>query len=91
MESESESQWRPIFENWPVGLPRQGVLTTTFQESIPFADFRFSNGLLLVERDRPDSLGARKVMLPYSLIAALKLTDTGELSRYQVMGFDRNG
>ncbi len=88
---ETAAEWRGIFENWPAGLPRQGLLTTTFQESIPFADFRYSEGLLLVERDRPDSLGARKVMLSFSAIAALKLSDPGELSRYQVMGFDRQG
>jgi hypothetical protein len=88
---DTATHWRVIFENWPAGLPRQGLLTTTFQETIPFNDFRFSEGLLLVERDRPDSLGARKVMLPFSTIVALKLSDTGELSRYQIMGFDRQG
>lgn len=89
--AEVAGEWHALFEGWPAGLPRQGLLTTTHQESVPFADFRYTNGLLIVERDRPDALGARKVIIPFGTIASLKLSDPGELSRYQVLGFSRMG
>jgi hypothetical protein len=82
------SEWRALFEQWPATLPRQGILVTAFQETIPFIEFRISAGLLLVERDRPDSHGGRKVMLPFESIAAIKLNDPGDLSKYQALGFD---
>ena len=79
--------WRSLFENWPEAIPREGQLVTTFQEVIPFRDFRISGGILLLERDKPDSIGARKVMIGYDAIAAVKLTSTLELERFQVLGF----
>lgn len=82
----SES-WRALFENWPGAMPREGLLVTTFQEQIPFRDFLISGGILLVERDKPDSAGARKVMVAYEAISAVKLTTPMELARFQVMGF----
>jgi len=83
----SAEAWRALFENWPEPMPRQGLLVTNFQEQIPFVNFLISGDILLLERDRPDSSGARKVMLSYSTISALKMTSTLELARYQVMGF----
>ena len=84
--STSES-WRSLFENWPESITRQGIVVTDFGESIPFADFMLSGGILLLERDKPDSSGARKVMVSYDAISAVKLMHTIELARYQVMGF----
>ena len=82
----SES-WRALFENWPSVIPREGLLVTTFQDQIPFRDFLVSGGVLLVERDKPDSMGARKVMIAYEAISAVKLSTPMELARFQVMGF----
>ncbi len=82
------TEWRALFEQWPTTLPRQGIIVTVFQETMPFIDFRVSTGLLLIERDRPDSYGGRKVMMPFESIAAMKLTDPGELNRYQSLGFE---
>lgn len=79
--------WRNLFENWPAAIPRGGLVITSGGESVPFRDFLISGPLLLLDRDVPDSSGARKVILPYEFIAALKLTNTLELARYQVMGF----
>ena len=84
---QSAEGWRSIFENWPEAIPKQGIVVTTYQESIPFKNFLLSSGVVLLERDKPDSLGARKVMLSYEAICAIKMTDTMELARYQVMGF----
>ena len=79
--------WRILFENWPDTIARHGLLVTKFQETIPFVDFLISGGILLVERDKPDSLGTRKVMLAYEVISALKLTTPMDLSGFQAMGF----
>ncbi len=84
---QTAEHWRNIFESWPESIPRQGILITMQGESIPFSSYLVSAGLLLLERDSPDSLGARKVMLNYGSIAALKITTPMELARFQVMGF----
>lgn len=79
--------WRNLFENWPQSIPRQGLVVTTFQETIPFVNFLVSGSILLVERDKPDTSGARKVMLAYDAISAVKIASPLELARFQVMGF----
>ena len=84
---DATESWRQIFENWPEAIPKSGIVVTQFQESILFADFLISGGILLLERTQPDSAGARKVMLAYSEIAAVKITNVVELARFQVMGF----
>ena len=79
--------WRALFENWPESIPRRGVVITQFQENVAFVGFLVSGGIVLLERDKPDTIGARKVMVAYDAIAAIKITDVIELARFQVMGF----
>lgn len=79
--------WRTLFENWPDSIPRTGLLVTSFGESIEFKDFLISGAIVLVERNVPDSQGARKVMVAYDAILAVKITSPMDLARYQVMGF----
>lgn len=79
--------WRNLFENWPQSIPRQGLLVTTFGETIQFVNFMISGSILLVERDKPDTTGARKVMIVYEAISAVKIAAPIELARFQVMGF----
>ena len=43
--------------------------------------------VMLLERDKPDSMGGRKVMVAYDAISAVKITDVIELPRFQAMGF----
>ena len=83
----SAETWRSLFENWPESIPRTGILVTTFGEAINFADFLISGGIVLLDRDKPDTLGARKVMVAYDAISAVKITSVMELARFQVMGF----
>jgi len=80
--------WHDLFMNWAPKVPRQGILVTAAQETIPFINFLTSRGVLLVERDRPDGSGARKVMIAYSAILAVKLTTVLDLPEYRVMGFE---
>jgi len=83
----SGEHWHNLFENWPEAIPRQGILLTTFGENISFASYMLAGGLLLLERDQPDALGARKLIISFDVIAAVKLTTPIEMSRFQVMGF----
>lgn len=79
--------WQDLFESWPETMPRQGILITTFQESIPFVGFLVSPGLLALQRDRPDSIGARKVLLSFESISAVKMTDTDSFDTVRTLGF----
>lgn len=85
---EAAPAWRSLFENWPNNIPREGMLVTAV-ETVQFNDFMVSGGLLLIDRDRPDAMGARKVMVPYGNIIAVKMQTTMELAQFQVMGFQR--
>lgn len=78
-----------IFETWPANIPRQGMLVTNFQETINFVDFLISPGILMVERDKPDTYGARKVLITYDAISAVKLGSPEALSTFEVMGFNK--
>lgn len=80
--------WRGLFEHWPASLPRRGMLVTTFQETIPFTDFLLAQDAVLVERDRPDSHDARKIVIAFEFVAALKFTDPGSLTQFQALGFE---
>lgn len=85
---ENSDCWRELFCQWPQTIPREGIIVTTFQETIPFINFMTSGGVLLAERDRPDSSGARKVMVAFGAIAAVKYTNTLDFDKYKVMGFE---
>ena len=78
--------WRTLFENWPGSVPRAGILVVG-GENIPFKEFLIGDGVLLVERERPDPSGARKLMIGFDVIQQVKTTDTLELVRYQAFGF----
>ena len=79
--------WRDFFERWPADRPRTGIVVTRFQETIPFTRFLVAEGLIALERDRPDSLGARKVFLSLSSIDAVKMTDTEDFEGVRKFGF----
>jgi len=80
--------WRTLFENWPDAIPRQGIVVTP-QETIPFVNYLISGSLVILERDKPDTLGARKVIVAYDNIVGLKLPSPLELAKFQVMGFQQ--
>lgn len=76
-----------LFAEWPVSIPRTGVLVTSFGETVPFKEFMTCGDLLLLERPVPDIAGARRVILEYKDIAALKIVDAIEMSRFTAFGF----
>ncbi|MBI2825971.1 MAG: hypothetical protein HYX69_14905 [Planctomycetia bacterium] len=79
--------WRNYFANWPKELPRRGVLVTNFEEQIPFEGFMTGEAMLVLERRTPDTIGARKVIVPYSGVLAIKLTDVVKQKTLQAAGF----
>lgn len=84
---DNDNSWRTLFENWPQSFAKVGVLITSFGDTVPFNDFRVNEGILLVQRERPDTIGARKMMISFTAIVALKLVDVEGLDIYDVMGF----
>ncbi|MCA8997240.1 MAG: hypothetical protein KDA80_09640 [Planctomycetaceae bacterium] len=84
---DASHSWEQLFETWPAEAPKTGIIVTSFQETIPFVDFLTTPGILAVERDRPDTIGARKVMISFGAIAAVKMTDVGGLDSLKQMGF----
>ena len=66
--------WRNYFASWPKGLSQTGVLITA-SEQIPFISFLLSEHVLMLERPAPDTVGARKLVIPYCKIEAIKVTE----------------
>lgn len=81
------TQMQKLFAEWPVSIPRAGVVVTAFGETIQFREFMISGDLLLVERVTPDIVGARRVIMEFSQISAVKILDAIELARFTAFGF----
>ena len=79
--------WKHCFTNWPADIERRGVIVTTYDEQIAFEGFMTNDSMLMIERRAPDTLGARKVVLPYEKIEALKFTDVIKNRSLQSLGF----
>jgi hypothetical protein len=80
--------WRDFFLHWPSDMHRRGIVVTSFGEQIPFSGFWTSSNLLLLERQSPDSLGARTIILAFTQITALKIVDVVKSKSFQTMGFE---
>lgn len=84
----AQSNWRDFFVRWPAEMNRRGILVTTFGEQIPFSGFWLNADLLLLERQTPDSLGARTILMPFDQISALKIVDVVKAKAFQSLGFE---
>jgi hypothetical protein len=80
--------WKDLFANWADELPRRGVLVTTFDEQILFSGFMTGESFLLIERNAPDTMGARQLIVPYANIAALKIVDVVKSKNFAKLGFE---
>lgn len=81
--------WKDYFSNWPSKVAPSGVLVTCYDEQIPFLSFMTSETLLMLERRAPDTSGARKVLIPYDNIVAMKLVDVVNDSVFDGLGFKK--
>ncbi len=67
--------WRKFFASWPPGLAHTGVIVGLNGDQTPFVSFLLSENVLLLERPAPDSVGGRKVLIPYSRIDSVKVVE----------------
>lgn len=75
MATSSTDIWRDVFNNWPAGFPRRGLIVSTLNETIPFKSFFIKGESILLERTNPDPVGTRFIVLGFDAIHMLKLTD----------------
>ena len=80
-------QWDTFFSNWPASLPRSGVLLTNLNETMPFKDFWLKEGMLLIERQTPDAMGARFVLLSFEVLNVVKFTNPLTTAEIAEAGF----
>ena len=80
-------QWDSFFSNWPTSLPRSGVLLTNLNETMPFKDFWLKEGMLLIERQTPDAMGARFVLLSFDVLNVVKFTNPLTAAEIAEAGF----
>lgn len=79
--------WKELLDVWPKEMARRGVAVTSFGEQIAFAGFSAGDNFLLLERQTPDAVGARTILLPYENIMAIKITDVVKPKQFQAFGF----
>jgi hypothetical protein len=79
--------WKNLFTNWPKSLPRKGVLVTVGNEQIPYQEFFIADDVMLLQRRAPDTMGAREVMVPFTEISLLKMTEVVRPAAYREAGF----
>lgn len=84
---DSSTQWQQMFLKWPASIPKRGIVTTVLNEQIPFKGFMTTNQMLLLERQNPDSLGARFIVLEYGAVSALKYIDPLKADNFAELGF----
>jgi hypothetical protein len=84
---EAACSWKDFFRQWPADMPRRGVLIVAFGEQIPFSGFSPSEAFLLIERQSPDAVGGRTVVLSYDKILGLKFVDVVKAGALQSLGF----
>ena len=81
------TDWRRFFTEWPDDLPKRGVIIAAFGEQIPFSGFLTGERFLLVERQTPDTSGARMLLFPYEQVTALKIIDVVKPAVFRRLGF----
>ncbi|HWB08594.1 MAG TPA: hypothetical protein VG826_05195 [Pirellulales bacterium] len=83
----SGSTWQHYFQNWPQEVPQRGIIVTRLNDQVPFDGFLTSDTMLLLQRKTPDNVGARKVLLAYEEIAAVKFVDVVRAKAFETIGF----
>jgi len=79
--------WKECFAHWPKDVPHRGILVLSGDDQIPFEGFLTHENMLLVDRKNPDTMGARKVIVPYANIVAVKLVDVLKAKPFVALGF----
>lgn len=69
------TEWKAFFNDWPESIPHRGIVTNSLNEAMPFKSFMTQGNMLLLERTNPDASGGRFILLNFSAIDSVKLTD----------------
>lgn len=80
--------WQQLFQTWPAGIARRGMITTTQAEAIPFKGFMIKGETLLLERTNPDPQGTRYIVLAFDSIAAVKFVDPIKAEIFRRAGYE---
>jgi hypothetical protein len=83
----STTIWREVFVNWPVSIPRRGIVVSTLNEATPFKGFLHNENILLLERSNPDPAGSRYVLLSYDDVHAVKFIDPLKEAVFTAAGY----
>ena len=78
--------WRKFLVEWPQGMSHSGVIVTAI-EQVPFIGFMLSEHFGLFERRAPDTVGGRRVIIPYNKIEAIKIVDPVSNETFAACGF----
>jgi hypothetical protein len=81
------TSWQQYFQNWPKDVPRRGIVVTSFAEQVAFDGFLTTDTMLLLQRKTPDNAGARKVLLAYDTVVAVKFVDVVRGKAFESSGF----
>ncbi len=82
--------WKEFLTHWPPDVERRGIVVASFGEQIPFDGYATGENLVMLERRVPDTSGARKILLAYSEIQAVKITDVVKARSFHAMGFEES-
>jgi hypothetical protein len=84
---DDSAAWKALFDAWPAAIARSGILVSTLNEQVPFDGFMHSEQFVMFERKTPDTLGARKLIVPYSGIAMIKFAEVLAAQAFTPWGF----
>lgn len=79
--------WKEFFNNWPEGIPTRGIVVNQLNEQLPFKAYMVKGDVVMLERTNPDTLGSRYILVPYSEISIVKLTDPLNQEKFDKAGF----
>ena len=86
-ESKPQNCWQRFMNQWPKGLQRQGVIITNWDEQVPFSSFLTNDDLVMFERRNPDTNGARRLLIGYAAIKAIKIVEVVKDAPFLESGF----
>ena len=78
--------WRTFLTQWPTNLAHRGVIVAC-GEQVSFVEFLVGEEAVLIERLAPDSVGGRKLIVPYSQIVTIKITESVDSDLFVPCGF----
>jgi hypothetical protein len=83
----SAEDWKSLFTAWPAGVPRRGIVTNALNEPMPFKGFMIRGEVLLLERNNPDAMGARYILLSFTGIDSVRIIDPVKEADITAAGF----